>query len=132
MIANYLLDTNAVVDLLRGKDTIMAKVKEVGLDKLAITDLTVYELYCGAYSSKNIEANLATIRQVTQLITVIPSSEAYEEAARQKGFLKKGGELIEDLDILIGSTAIYNGRILVTGNINHMHRLDGILLEDWS
>ena len=41
-------------------------------------------------------------------------------------------ELIEDIDILIGSTAIFEGRILVTGNVNHMNRLEGIMLEDWS
>ena len=132
MIVRYLLDTNAVVDLLRGKDAVRHKMMEVGIDKIAIADLTVYELYCGAYVSDNKEANLATIKHLIQQITIIPSSEAYEEAASQKSFLKSKGELIGDIDILIGSTAIFERRTLVTGNVSHMHRLDGIMLEDWS
>ena len=132
MIVRYLLDTNAVVDLLRGKDTVRNKMRKVGIDRIAIADLTVYELYCGAYFSDNKESNLATIKQLIQQIAIIPSSEAYEEAAFQKLLLKKRGELIEDIDIMIGSTAIFEGCTLVTGNVSHMQRLDGILLEDWS
>lgn len=132
MSVKYLLDTNAVVDLLRGSDSVKIKIKEVGIDRVAIADLTIYELYCGAYFSNNKEANLSMINQLIQNIAITPSSYAYEEAAFQKRSLKKKGELIEDIDILIGSTAIYEGRILVTGNVSHMHRLDGILIEDWS
>ena len=132
MSAKYLLDTNAVVDLLRGSDSVRLKMKEVGIDRIAIADLTIYELYCGAYFSNDKEANLSIINQLIQNIAITPSSYAYEEAAHQKHSLKKKGELIEDIDILIGSTAIVEGRILVTGNVNHMNRLEGIMLEDWS
>jgi tRNA(fMet)-specific endonuclease VapC len=39
--------------------------------------------------------------------------------------------LIEDLDILIGCTAIASDRILVTANVKHFERLKGIQLENW-
>ena len=132
MIDRYLLDTNVVVDLLRNKDAVKSKLIKVGIDRIAIADLTVYELYCGAYISAQKEANLALINELVQKIAIIPSSVAYDEAALQKNTLKKRGALIEDIDILIGSTAIHEGRILITSNVAHMHRLNGIMLEDWS
>ena len=132
MTDRYLLDTNVVVDLLRNKDAVKSKLIKVGIDRIAIADLTVYELFCGAYISSQKEANLALINELIQKIAIIPSSVAYDEAAFQKNTLKKRGELIEDIDILIGSTAIHEGRILITSNVAHMHRLNGIMLEDWS
>lgn len=39
--------------------------------------------------------------------------------------------MIDDFDILIGSTAINNDMILVTDNIRHLSRLEGIEMDDW-
>ena len=36
-----------------------------------------------------------------------------------------------DFDILIGCSAIAHGCTLVTGNLRHLQRLDGIRLECW-
>lgn len=46
--------------------------------------------------------------------------------------LKKLGQMIEDIDILIGSTAIVAEMILVTGNTKHMGKLTGISQTDWN
>jgi tRNA(fMet)-specific endonuclease VapC len=40
--------------------------------------------------------------------------------------------LIDDFDILIGSTAIANDMIMVTNNVSHLGRLDNITIEDWT
>jgi len=40
--------------------------------------------------------------------------------------------MLDDFDLLIGSTAIFNDLILVTKNVSDFDRLDGIVIEDWT
>ena len=54
-----------------------------------------------------------------------------EEWASQKSILRKKGELIDDLDLFIGATAIVNNMILVTDNEKHLNRLTNIKIENW-
>ena len=128
----YLLDSNAAVDLLRNSSGPVAqKLLEVGLSACALCDLTLYELYYGAYCSEMTEKNLEGIERLKQWIEIIPSSESYIEASRQKARLRKEGNLIEDFDLLIGCTAKVTGRILVTDNVKHLGRIEGVEIENW-
>jgi tRNA(fMet)-specific endonuclease VapC len=45
--------------------------------------------------------------------------------------LKKRGQLTSDADILIASTALVHGLVLVTNNTNHFRRVSGLTLESW-
>lgn len=44
----------------------------------------------------------------------------WNEFAVQKAFLRKKGQLIEDADIIIGTTAIINNMVMVTENVKHI------------
>ena len=46
-------------------------------------------------------------------------------------FLRKKGQLIEDADIIIGTTAIINNMVMVTENVKHIGRLNGIVVVNW-
>ena len=50
----------------------------------------------------------------------------------KKPFYVKRGQLIEDADIIIGSTAIVNNMVMVTENIKHIGRLNGVVVENWT
>ena len=39
--------------------------------------------------------------------------------------------LVEDADIIIGTTAIINNMVMVTENVKHIGRLNGIVVENW-
>ena len=132
MKKRYLLDTCAAIDLiLWPQGPVSQRIAEVGVSACAITDITLYELYCGAYASRDRAQNVALVGRLEEWLPILPSRDAYQEAARQRSELKRRGEMIEDFDLLIGSTAICNGRILITGNGSHMGRLSGLVLEDW-
>lgn len=129
----YLLDTNILVDILRGKDSpVSAKLMDIGLKRCAIADLTVFELLFGAFFSEHQEKNLPLVEALTSRFSILSSSAAYREAARQKALLRQAGQLIEDIDLLIGCTSITNHLILVTDNLKHMRRLENIQLDSWS
>ena len=56
----------------------------------------------------------------------------FMEAARQYAGLKRKGLMIEDDDILIGSFSIERNAVLVTNNVKHFSRLNGIKIENWA
>lgn len=48
-----------------------------------------------------------------------------------KANLEERGCRIADADIIIAATALESGITLVTGNLKHFSRVDGIKLENW-
>ena len=51
--------------------------------------------------------------------------------AKEKARLRKAGAPIDDFDLMIGATALSHGFVLVTENIKHLGRLQGIEIENW-
>jgi predicted nucleic acid-binding protein len=49
-----------------------------------------------------------------------------------KASVKKTGMPLDDLDILIASTALSHNLILVTNNEQHLRRIKGLSLENWA
>lgn len=110
----------------------MGKVKEIGIFSLGISNVTLAELYFGAYNSKHTETNLQNISNFKKNLTIYSDSgDSAELFGKIKSNLKNSGRMIEDFDILIASIAIANDCILVTNNISHFERIDEIQLENW-
>ena len=65
-------------------------------------------------------------------ITIIPIYNSLDIYAKEKARLRKAGMVIDDFDLLIGSTAIVHKITLVTNNSAHFKRLKGIEMEDWT
>lgn len=128
---NYLLDTNICVYFIRGKKNIADKFSEIGIEHLFISEMTVGELLYGAQCSDRPLENLNAVNVFCQYVTIVPTAEIWNEFAAQKAFLRKNGLLIEDADIIIGTTSIANGMVMVTENIKHIGRLNGIKTENW-
>ena len=136
----YLLDTTVIIDLFRGNRNIADKLVQVGVDECCISDITVYELYAGAYRKKRksgsktqeeIDKEIKKLDGIIQKIPVLTITDSAKTAGRQKAFLTDNGDIIEDCDVLIGAAAIWNDLILVTSNEKHHGRLFGIQLENW-
>jgi hypothetical protein len=47
-------------------------------------------------------------------------------------FLNLAGRIIDDMDLLIGSTALTHNQILVTNNVSHFERIEGLEIENWT
>ena len=48
---------------------------------------------------------------------------------RERGKLRKQGQLIGDLDLLIAATCLHYGLILLSNNRRHFDRIDGLQIE---
>lgn len=127
-----ILDTCVLVDILRGrKEDLSKKLQHIDLVKCAITDLTRFELLCGAEASREKDKNLQLVDEICSKFEIWPTSCGYEFAAKEKIRLNREGAKISDIDLLIGCLCCTENIPLVTGNFKHMERITGIKLIPW-
>ncbi len=117
--------------MLRGRYGIDRKLTAVGETNCAISEITVAELLFGAEKSPDVKKKRQLIESAISNLEIIPIASSLNIFAREKARLSKAGMIISDFDLLIGATAIANDLILVTNNVKHFERLEGIRIENW-
>ena len=131
-MAKYLLDTNVCIFFLRGKESIVEQILDNGINNCFISEITVAELLYGVECDEyNFQENRKKVNEFVSILTVIPITNVLLEYAQQKAILRKKGNLIDDMDLFIGATAIANDMNLVTDNEKHLNRLSNIRIENW-
>lgn len=126
----YLLDTNILIDHIRGKREIKIDVLEEGC---AISIITLAELYYGAAKSNDPKKTFTIIRELLldlglQVRTL--DEEIVFEFGKMKAELEVKGTRLEDFDLLIAATAKAGNLMLVTKNLKHFKRVAGLKLFD--
>lgn len=128
----YLLDTNICVYFFNGKFNLTEKIDEVGFDNCCVSEITIAELKYGIAKSTHKEKNLKTLDTFQSKIDILPIFPVLDIYAKEKARLKTKGSMLDDFDLLIGTTALFNNLTLVTKNISDFDRLEGIVIEDWT
>ena len=129
----YLLDTDICIALFRGKDNVVKKIAKIGLKECAISEITRTEILVGREIAKLKQLKVKDFFfDFFNSITIYPFSDSSESYVQNKAKLTVTGKRIEDFDLIIASTAQAHGLTLVTGNISHMSRIDGLEIEDWT
>ncbi|MDA0836799.1 MAG: PIN domain-containing protein [Planctomycetota bacterium] len=130
----YLLDTDTCIFLLRGHNTFRDRVAQEGVSNLAISIPTVAELFYGAHNSPKIEHNLAQVRSFLSHpapVVLTIDSAAAELFGEFKADLRRSGQPIGDMDLLIAAVASVHDLIVVTNNTAHFRRIPNINFENW-
>ena len=128
----YLLDTNICIYFLKGQFDLYRKIQDIGEDNCLLSEITVAELKYGVENSAQKEKNRKNLEAFQSKFGILPIFPALDIFAKEKSRLKAKGKILDDFDLLIGSTAICNGLVLVTRNIKDFDRLEGIVIEDWT
>jgi tRNA(fMet)-specific endonuclease VapC len=131
-MSKFLLDTNICIYFLKGKYDLISKIEKTGINKCFISEITVAELKYGAEKSERVLDNRKKVELFINQFTVIPIFSSLDIYSKEKARLSKTGTIIDDFDLLIGSTAISNEMTLVTNNTKHFNRLKGIKIIDWT
>jgi tRNA(fMet)-specific endonuclease VapC len=131
-VKKYLLDTNICAYFLNGKYDLVNTIDRIGFENCAISEVTIAELKYGSEKSTFKEKNRKIIESFQLLIDIIPIFPALDVYAKEKARLKTKGMILDDFDLLIGATAIYNEMILVTKNKSDFERMEKIKIEDWT
>jgi predicted nucleic acid-binding protein len=127
------LDTNIVIYVLKGHEIVKKNLLKHFHDPISISVITLMELYYGAYKSQKWESNLAKIRALENSIEIISlGKESVEIFGIQKAKLEKSGIPLDDFDLIQAACAMTHNFILVTNNIKHFERIEGLKLANWA
>lgn len=128
---DYLLDTNICIYFFKGQLAIKEKIKGIGFEKFAISEITLAELIFGAEKSQNIDKNVKVVEDFAERIIILPIFDSIRVYGKEKARLKTKGTIISDLDLFIGATAIVNDMTLVTRNVREFGRMENLKIENW-
>ena len=123
----YLLDTDWAIDYLNGNPQVRRRLDPLRPEGIGISIISLAELYEGIVNSSNREHDereLADFLRPFPLINLnLPICRIFGvERAR----LRAAGTLIQDMDLLIGATALRHNLTLLTNNRRHFERLSGL------
>lgn len=127
----YLLDTDIVVFFLRNQKGIGEHLAKLNADDLYVSEVTVAELEYGNRCSGRYAENRELMARFLSIVNVVPFSVSICRYASERHRLRSNGTPIADFDLLIGCAAVEKGLIMVTNNVAHFSRIDGINIENW-
>ena len=125
----YLLDADWLIDAAIDKPAAVRTLDHLSSDGLAVSIITVAEIYEGAFGAPDPEATLADFREFLGAYAILPLTEPIiERFARLRAYLRQRGQLIPDMDLLIAATALNHDLTLVTRNRRHFDRIPNLTL----
>ncbi len=128
-----LVDTDILSEFLRGNSKVVENTEKYlqFYDAINFSIITYYEILNGLLY-KDAQKQLQKFTDFADLNKILPLTiSAAKKAAEIYANLKKKGQPIGHTDCLIAGTALTNGLQLVTNNINHFNRVEGLGLINW-
>lgn len=114
----YLVDTDWVIDHFRGVELITRKLEDTASQGIAISMISLAEIYEGIFASKNQKKSQQLLDEfLTHDLKVLGINEDICRIfGRERASMRKEGQLIGDMDLLIASTAINYNLTILTNN----------------
>ncbi|MFX1435224.1 MAG: type II toxin-antitoxin system VapC family toxin [Promethearchaeota archaeon] len=133
-----MLDTNACIDYLNGREEIQ-KVLTEQEDLVHITSIKVYEVKIGLERTKRKISEKRYNELYKIWLKFISSMEVFplghkeaEQAAEIYDILESKGNLIDDNDILIAGIMLSNGITkIITRNVTHFEKVEPIEIIEY-
>jgi tRNA(fMet)-specific endonuclease VapC len=128
----YLLDTNIAIYVIKRRPVEVLGVFNENAGRMALSAITLSELYHGAEKSAKVAQNLAVVEEFASLLQVLPyTAKASLHYGAIRTALEKAGRPIGVNDLHIAAHARSEGLTLVTNNVGEFERVPGLLLENW-
>jgi tRNA(fMet)-specific endonuclease VapC len=128
----YLLDTNAMIGLLKDPSSSIARnAQRYRVHDVGWSAIVAYELYFGAFKSMDRARNIDRLNDIPLEIVPFDREDA-EHAGEIRATLGAAGNPIGPYDVLIAGQARARGLILVTNNLREFRRVAGLATEDWT
>lgn len=132
----FVLDTNAFSALMKGDPLVLAKLKQKSKGEVVVPQPVLAEIAYGLERLPKSKRKEALQERFDLLRAELARSNWLDDVSASFGSIKatleRRGQRIEDFDIAIAAHALARGEVLVTANLDHMTRISGLTVEDWS
>jgi len=129
----YMLDTDICIYIIKRKPrSVLKRLESLQPGQLSMSAITFAELMNGAKKSQRVEANVAKLNELAELIEICPfDQKAATSYGDVRSTLEKKGNIIGSNDLLIAAHALSLDWILVSNNEKEFGRVDGLRIENW-
>jgi len=128
----YLLDTDICIHALKKRNAALIEAFTAHDGRMAVSDVTLYELYYGAERYDDPATRIAVIENFAARLEILPfDSRAALHAGNIRARLERQGQIIGAYDLMIAAIARSQGLVLVTGNVREFERVEGLRVERW-
>ncbi|MEM1178680.1 MAG: type II toxin-antitoxin system VapC family toxin [Acidobacteriota bacterium] len=131
----YILDTNIVSFAMAGDPEVTARIVASRSTDILLPSPVVAEIEYGLARmplSKRRERLARNFRILASEMDRAPWTDDVSQAFGQiKASLERKGERIEDFDVAVAAHAVGLHATLVTDNVSHMGRIEGVEIENW-
>ncbi len=119
-----LCDTNVIIEILKGNEKTIKTIESIGLKNIAISSVTVMELYFGALNKRE----LSKIKKHLKALNIVHFDNDVSELAVSmiESYSKSHGLQIPDA--IIAATALSFEMKLFTLNLKDFKYIDGLSL----
>jgi len=126
----FLLDTNAVIALLKGNQAFGERLRKYDPQDFGLSVIVAYELYFGAFRSARRQENLARVDALRFEVLDFTPADA-RAAGLVRAELASAGTPIGPYDTLIAAHALSRNLVLVTHNKREFSQVRALRIEDW-
>ena len=124
----YLIDTDWVIDHLKGEERVVKQLEELASEGVAISVISLAEIYEGVYHSRDPAKSQRLLDEflAPDLDVIIVDQEICKGFGEERGRLRKLKKTISDFDLLIASTCLHYDLTLLTNNRRHYEMVEGL------
>ena len=128
----YLLDTNIVIYVLKRRPIEVLSLFNDNASRMAISAITLSELFHGAEKSTRVSNNLVAIEDYCSRLEVLPyGAKAAQHYGAIRAGLEKTGQPIGVNNLHIAAHARSEGLVVVTNNVGEFARVPALQVENW-
>jgi len=128
----YMFDTDTVSFFMKDNPkSVRIKTAEHNKDKFCISAITYAELMFGLKKNYSKQLDLWLNEILTKLYVADFDDASAEVYGDVRTKLEKAGQTLDNMDMLIASSAISMNAVLVSHNIKHFSKIKGLKVEDW-
>jgi tRNA(fMet)-specific endonuclease VapC len=124
----YLIDTDWIIDHLKGDERVARRLEELATEGMAVSAISLAEIYEGVYYSRDpvksqelFEDFLAPDLRILEV-----DREVSKIFGKERGRLRRQKKMISDFDLMIASTCLRYDLSLLTNNRRHYEMVGGL------
>jgi tRNA(fMet)-specific endonuclease VapC len=123
----YLVDTDWVIDHFHGVEGVTRKLEEFRPAGLAISVVSLAELYEGVHYSRDPARGREVLARFLAGVTLLPlDEEICDRFGLERGRLRQRRLTVGDFDLLIAATCLCHGLTLCSNNRRHFDMVEGL------